>query len=188
MGMGIRYDYTHTNHTVLLLIFDTVHTAPYGGAYGGPGPVTQCHSGTGRHAWPHPSRIPNAIPNSICFASSYLLAPNMSSKLLSECLSGVSMERLDSSALGSFPRYTALDAEVEHSMDNDVENSMDNDDSQALANRKVSRTQNLEGKEYAASKLAEVLRLRKFKSGHAKYWDQLAVDIVSMEKNLIINY
>jgi hypothetical protein len=44
MGMGIRYDRTHTNHTVLLLIFDTVHTAPYGGAYGGPGPVTQCHS------------------------------------------------------------------------------------------------------------------------------------------------
>jgi hypothetical protein len=87
------------------------------------------------------------------------------------------MERLDSSALGSFPRYTALDAEVEH--------SMDNDDSQALADRKVSRTQNLEGTEYAASKLAEVLRLRKF---HAKYWDQLAVDIVSMEKNVIINY
>jgi hypothetical protein len=24
--MGIRYDHTHTNHTVLLLIFDTVHT------------------------------------------------------------------------------------------------------------------------------------------------------------------
>jgi hypothetical protein len=49
MGMGIRYDHTHTIHTVLLLIFDTVHTAPYGGEYGGPGPVTQCHSGTGRH-------------------------------------------------------------------------------------------------------------------------------------------
>jgi hypothetical protein len=90
------------------------------------------------------------------------------------------MERLDSSALGSFPRYTALDAEVEH--------SMDNDESQALADRKVSRTQILEGKEYAALTLAEVLRLRKFKSGHAKYWDQLAVDIVSMEKNVIINY
>jgi hypothetical protein len=98
------------------------------------------------------------------------------------------MERLDSSGLGSFPRDTALDAEIEHSMDNDVKNSVDNEESQASAVRKVSRTQKLEGKEYAASKLAEVLRLRKFKSGHAKYWDQLAVDIVSMEKNVIINY
>jgi hypothetical protein len=41
----------------------------------------------------------------------------------------------------------------------------------------------MEGKEYEASKLAEVLRQRKFKSGRAKYWDQLAVDIVSMEEN-----
>jgi hypothetical protein len=98
------------------------------------------------------------------------------------------MERLDSSALDSFPCYTALDAEVEHSMDNGVENSMDNDESQALAVSIVSRTQKLEGKEYAASKLAEVLRLRKFKSGHAKYWDLLAVDIVAMEKSVIINY
>jgi hypothetical protein len=130
MGMGIRYDHTHTIHTVLLLIFDKVHTAPYGGAYGGPGPVTQCHSCTRRKALPHPSRIPNAIPNSICFTSSYLVAPNIPNKLLSECLSGVSMERLDSGALGSFPRYTALDAEVEHSMDNDVENSVDIEESQ----------------------------------------------------------
>jgi hypothetical protein len=57
--------------------------------------------------------------------------------------------------LGSSPRSTALDAEVEH--------SMDCDESQALAVRKVSRTQKLDGKEYAASKLADVLRLRKLK-------------------------
>jgi hypothetical protein len=43
------------------------------------------------------------------------------------------MERLYSSALGSSPRSTALDAEVEH--------SMDCDENQALAVRKVSRTQ-----------------------------------------------
>jgi hypothetical protein len=66
----------------------------------------------------------------------------------------------------------ALDAEVELSMDNDVENSTDNDESQALAVGKVSRTQNLHGKECAASKLAEVLRLRKLKSGHSQYWAQ----------------
>jgi hypothetical protein len=119
MGMGIRYDHTHTVHTVLLLICDTVHTVSIRWRIRWPGPVTQCHSGTGRHAWPHPSRIPNAIPNSICFTSDYLLAPNISRKLLSECLSGVSMERLDSSALGSSPRSTALDAEVEHNMDCD---------------------------------------------------------------------
>jgi lipopolysaccharide biosynthesis protein len=40
---------------------------------------------------------------------------------------------------------------------------MDCDKSQALAVRKVSRTQKLDGKEYAASKLADVLRLRKLK-------------------------
>jgi hypothetical protein len=151
--MGIRYDNTHTINTVLLVIFDTVHTVSIRWRIRWPGPVTQCHSGTGRHAWPHPSRIPNAIPNSRCFASSYFLATNISSKLLSEWLSGVSMERLDSCALGSSPRSTALDAEVEH--------SMDCDESQALAVRKVSRTQKLDGKEYAASKLADVLRLRK---------------------------
>jgi hypothetical protein len=72
------------------------------------------------------------------------------------------MERLDSSSLGSssFPRSTALDAEVEH--------SMDNDESQAVAVRKFSITQKLDGKEYATSKLAEVLRLRKLRSGHAQ--------------------
>jgi hypothetical protein len=48
---------------------------------------------------------------------------------------------------------------------------MDNDESRASAVRKMSRTQTLEGQEYAESKLAEVLRQRKFKSGHAKYWD-----------------
>jgi hypothetical protein len=74
------------------------------------------------------------------------------------------MERVDSSALGSFPLSTELDTEV-------VEHSMDNDESQASAVGKVSRTQKLEGKEYSASKLAEVLRQRKFKSGHAKYLD-----------------
>jgi hypothetical protein len=100
MGMGIRYDNTHTNNTVLLVIFDTVHTVSIRWRTRWPGLVTQCHSGTGRHAWPHPSRIPNAIPNSRCFASSYLLATNISSKLLSEWLSGVSMERSDSCALG----------------------------------------------------------------------------------------
>jgi hypothetical protein len=84
------------------------------------------------------------------------------------------MERLDSCALGSSPRSTALDAEVEH--------SMVCDESQALGVRKVSRTQKLDGKECAASKLADVLRLRKLKNGHAKYWDQLAVDIVSTEE------
>jgi hypothetical protein len=84
------------------------------------------------------------------------------------------MERFDSSALGSFP--LSADREL-------VEHSMDNDESSASAVRKVSKTQKLEGKEYAASKLAEALRQRKFKSGHAKYWDQLAVDIVSMEEN-----
>jgi hypothetical protein len=54
------------------------------------------------------------------------------------------MERLDSSALGSFPRSTELDTEV-------VEHSMENDESQASAVRKFSRTQKLEGIEYAAS-------------------------------------
>jgi hypothetical protein len=63
---------------------------------------------------------------------------------LSECLSGVSMERFDSSALGSFPLST--DREL-------VEHSMDNDESPASAVRKVSKTQKLEEKEYAASKL-----------------------------------
>jgi hypothetical protein len=155
MSMGIRYDNTHTINTVLLVLFDTVHTVFIRWRIRWPGPVTQCHSGTGRHACPHPSRIPNAIPNSRCFASSYLLATNISSKLLSELLSGVSMERSDSCALGSSPRSTALDAEVEH--------SMDCDESQALAVGKVSRRQKLDGKEYAASKLADVLRLRKLK-------------------------
>jgi hypothetical protein len=65
------------------------------------------------------------------------------------------MERSGSCALGSSPRSTALDAEVEH--------SIDCDESQALAVTKVSRTQKLDGKEYAASKLADVLRLRNLK-------------------------
>jgi hypothetical protein len=55
------------------------------------------------------------------------------------------MERFDSSALGSFPLSTEL-----------VEHRMDNDESPASAVRKVSKKQKLEGKEYAASKLAEV--------------------------------
>jgi hypothetical protein len=82
------------------------------------------------------------------------------------------MKRFDSSSLGSFPLSIEL-----------VEHSLDNDESPASAVRKVSNKKKLEGKEYAASKLAEVLRQRKLKSGHAKYWDQLAVDIVSMEEN-----
>jgi hypothetical protein len=53
MGMGIRYDNTHTINTVLLVIFDTVHTV----SIRWPGLVTQCHSGTGRQAWP--PQLPN---------------------------------------------------------------------------------------------------------------------------------
>jgi hypothetical protein len=40
----------------------------------------------------------------------------------------------------------------------------------------------LERNEYAALELADVFRQRKFKSGHLKYWDQLAVDFVSIEE------
>jgi hypothetical protein len=36
MGMGIRYDNTHTINTVLLVILDTVHTV----SIRWPGPVT----------------------------------------------------------------------------------------------------------------------------------------------------
>jgi hypothetical protein len=96
---------------------------------------------------------------------------------LTVCLSLVSMERKhsDSGPLGSFKPSNELDTEV-------VVHAMDNAESQALAVRKISRTQKLEKIEYAASELADVLPKRTIKSGHAKYWDQLAVDIVSMEE------
>jgi hypothetical protein len=76
-------------------------------------------------------------------------------------------ERLDSSALGSLAPSTELDTEV-------VVHAMDNADSQASAVTKLSRTQESERKEHAASELADVLRQRKFKTGYAEYWDQLA--------------
>jgi hypothetical protein len=88
--------------------------------------------------------------------------PSVSIRLLSVYLSGVSMEteRLDSSSLASFAPSTELDTEV-------LVHAMDNAESQAPAVRKVSRTQKLEGNEHVASELADVLRQRKFKSGHA---------------------
>jgi hypothetical protein len=48
--------------------------------------------------------------------------------------------------------------------------------------RKVVLKHKLEKKEYAASDLAMTLPQRKNKAGHAKYWDSLAVDIVSVEE------
>jgi hypothetical protein len=48
--------------------------------------------------------------------------------------------------------------------------------------RKVVRKQWMDKKEYLAPDLAAALRLRKNKSGHAKYWDRVSVDIVSVEE------
>jgi hypothetical protein len=48
--------------------------------------------------------------------------------------------------------------------------------------RKVVRKHKLEKEEYTASDLAMPLRQRKNKAGHAKYWDSLAVDTVSVEE------
>jgi hypothetical protein len=56
-------------------------------------------------------------------------------------------------------------------------------DSVETVARKVVRKQKLEGKEYTASEIAELLCGRKNK-GQARYWDKLAVDVVSVEENL----
>jgi hypothetical protein len=66
-------------------------------------------------------------------------------------------ERSDSGPLGSSTPSNELDNEV-------VVHGMDNAESQALAVRKILRTQKLEKNEYAASELADVLRKRKIKS------------------------
>jgi hypothetical protein len=53
--------------------------------------------------------------------------------------------------------------------------------SSQTVSRKVVRKQKHEGKEYAASDLADLLRVRKAK-GQAKYWEKLAIEIVSVEE------
>jgi hypothetical protein len=47
--------------------------------------------------------------------------------------------------------------------------------------RKVVKQQFMD-KEYLAPDLAAALRLRKIKSGHAKYWDRVSVDMVAVEE------
>jgi hypothetical protein len=48
--------------------------------------------------------------------------------------------------------------------------------------RKFVRKHKLDKKEYTASTLAMTLRKLENKAGHAKYWDSLEVDIVSVEE------
>jgi hypothetical protein len=43
--------------------------------------------------------------------------------------------------------------------------------------RKIVRKHNLHKKAYSAHELAAVLRQRKIKAGHAKYWEKFAIDL-----------
>ena len=84
-------------------------------------------------------------------------------------------EAVDSTALSGAPSPELDEADVP--VDGSIAEPSD-----SVAAWKVVRKQKLDKKEYTASDLADVLRQRKCKAGHAKYWDQLAVDIVSVEE------
>jgi hypothetical protein len=85
-------------------------------------------------------------------------------------------------AVNSTPMARSLSSEVvdiEPAAVEDVEGSAVEGNTTA---RKIVRKQNLEKKAYSAHELAAVLRQRRIKAGHAKYWDQLAIDVVSVEE------
>jgi hypothetical protein len=76
-------------------------------------------------------------------------------------------------------QFVAASSERSAEVPSDVDDVDDDLDHRA---RKCARTQKMDGKQYIASDLAALLRQRKRKAGHAKYWEMLAVDIVTTEE------
>jgi hypothetical protein len=78
--------------------------------------------------------------------------------------------------------FVAASSERSAVVPSDVDDVDDVHDDLDHRARECARTQKMEGKQYIASDLAALLRQRKRKAGHAKYWEMLAVDIVTTEE------
>jgi hypothetical protein len=77
---------------------------------------------------------------------------------------------------------SAVDLDAQASAQLSGEIAPDAAESNAPLARKVVVNQWMDKKEYVATDLAAALHARKNKAGHAKYWDRVGVDVVSVEE------